>query len=350
VAETITHLFLDTNVLDQAWPGLSVKVENTLKAARVLGVIAVLPQPVLVELRKHWRENIDKSLRSAKDTLRKLGILIGNPSLVRVIPEWTVLDSGYDAAVGNLLKNYGLEIAPMPSVGVEELFHQANEQQVAFGEGGSNFKDVVILHSVIEHLQNSGGSGAFVSDDGIFGRRRSECESHANSHKAALRVFKLAEAEEHFQSRLGDEQKQRIERHIKLARGAVEAFLPTAQAVFNTTLDAQRRWRDDPVPEDAVFQKIIDVDLSVGDGEPVEGSEITIYAKVRGTVVARVLESAGNIVSTLPQPIDVNIVLPATFQHGSYSISGATSFGYGWPFHEIGIGPPTGRIKTVTTS
>ncbi len=355
MAETITHLFLDTNVLNEAWPALSVKVENTLKTAQVLGIRAVVPQPVLFELRKHWKENIETSLKSAKDTLRKVGTLIGNPDLIRVVPPSQALDGGYEAAVECLLKNYGLEIGPMPCVAIEELFHQANEQQVAFEKGGANFKDVIILHSVIEYLEKSGGSGLLITDDTIFEKRRSKCEAHATHRKVDLTILKLSEAEVHLRNRLNIQQKERIERHCNLARKAVVAFLPAAQAFFNSTLDNQRTWSQGFIPENVVFNKIVDVDVSVVEAEPSEGSEMRISAILRGTARDAVNRFPGTPFTPSGahlRPIEVGMQFAARFRDNAYSISGVTSTVHGWPSQEGSVGHPNWRgdqgIETET--
>ena len=203
MAVKFTHLFLDTNVLETNWPGFSVEVANTFKAARSLGVVTVIPKPVLLELNKHWRMNIDKSIRTAKGTLRKVATLMGNPDLPRAIPDWKDLERGYDRAIENLLKQNGFEVGETAQVGAAELFEQANEERLVFGEHGKNFKDAVIYHSVVEYLQKCGGSGVLVSNDGIFHKRKTQCESHAEERNVALRLFKLEEAEVHFQNLLG---------------------------------------------------------------------------------------------------------------------------------------------------
>lgn len=346
MAKTLTHVFLDTNVLDQAWPALSVKLENTLKAAQVLGIVAVVPEPVLVELRKHWRENIEASLKNAKDTLRKVGILIGDPNLVRAVPPSQALDGGYDTAVGNLLKAYGLEIGPMPSVAVKQLFHQANEQQMAFQKGGANFKDVVILHSVIEYLENGGGSGLFISDDDIFEKRKSSCLTHAADRKVALRIMKLSEAEEHVRNQLDSQQKERIERHRNLAKKGISTFLPAAQEAINKMLNERPMWGDTIGSrlDNAVLDTIIDVDVSVLDSEPAEGSEMQISAIVRGTVTQAVRRGISALdFSVSREPIEIGFVAVARFDGSAYNVRGLESFVYGGPFMRGTIAHPNWR-------
>jgi hypothetical protein len=86
----ITHLFLETNVLNQSWPELSQKVDNIIGIAQGLGISVEIPEPVLVELRRQCRERVKNELDTVKKTLEIWRVVMGTP-VADVCPKFATL-------------------------------------------------------------------------------------------------------------------------------------------------------------------------------------------------------------------------------------------------------------------
>src|SRR5260370_765834 len=104
--QRITRLFIDTNALHQSWPRLSVKLENTLAAARTLGVAIEVPQPVLIELERNWRERTKGQVDSAKRLMKEIGLAMDNPTLEGLVPDWKDLQESHNTAVAKLMTDF----------------------------------------------------------------------------------------------------------------------------------------------------------------------------------------------------------------------------------------------------
>jgi hypothetical protein len=344
-----SRIFLDTNPLHQPWPGLSIKVENILNAARKLDIAVEIPQGVLEELERNWRDRTKGDIDNAKRALANLGFVVGRADLAEVIPDWNVLHDGFKNRVNHLLDSWKIAVTPMPLVSVPYLFAQATKRELVFGDKGVNFQDGVILHSVLERLATTRDSGALVSDDGIFHNRHDELVAYARTKGAAIAFLKLADAEQHFNGLLDSEDKKRIALQRELAKEAVQEYLAKFESAFNDSLMQHAR-NMDMTPDgsgmlhDARFTEVVDVDLAVGETEPQLGALLRVSAIVRGTVSETVnVSRARSHWTTDRHPIEVGFIALALYQGSRYDIQDTQSVTYGWPSNPGSIGHPDWR-------
>ena len=101
-----------------------------------------------------------------------------------------------------------MDVTPLPTNSLHELFRQATARELVFEDKGLNFQDAVIFHSIVDRLATAPHEhGLLISDDGIFKRRKEECEAYATTRGVSQKVLRLDDAEKHFTQLLGDDQK-----------------------------------------------------------------------------------------------------------------------------------------------
>ncbi|HXP83970.1 MAG TPA: PIN domain-containing protein [Bryobacteraceae bacterium] len=336
----ITRLFLDSNVLHQAWPQLSVKVENILTDALRLGISVEIPYAVLYELERNWRERISTMLSETKKSLDTLGSLADSAQLSAVLPDWPALEKGYQNAVEAMFKRWSITVTPLASVSLEQLFKHAGEKSLVFEQKGANFQDAIILLSSIHRLETTSDQGALVSEDGVFHKRQSDWSRYALDRNVNLAAMRVRDVQEHFLARLEEDQKQRIVRHKKLATDSVLAYLPQFQEMVNANERNLRRslaasgmqnsWSD------ALLTEVVDVDVPHFQSDPPLGSNIRLSAIVRGSVFETVVyESRSNDERTFTQRkvVEIGLSALATFDGSAYTILTILGFTIGAPGH-----------------
>ena len=211
---TPKRIFFDTDTLDQAWPGVSVKVQNVLTAARKLGLSVELPKPVMIELQKHWRSKTYETLKRLDEDLREIRDLIDTPPLPNEIPTIESLSTAYEKCVAELLDRWGIAVTPTSQVTAEELFHQVNEDRLVFEQGGRHFKDAVIFQTIVERMQEFKDERAlFISNDGRFQARKEELTAFAFERGVSLDCRNIADSEQQMTAMLDDQIRARFQRH-----------------------------------------------------------------------------------------------------------------------------------------
>ena len=334
----INRIFLDTNALRQTWPRLSVKVQNIFTAARKLSVAIELPDPVVIELDRHWREHTENERRNTEQSLRNFGSLVGAETLHDCIPEWDVIVNGYKAMCDRLRGNWKIAITPMPTVSLNDIFHQATERELVFGEKGVNFQDAIIFHSIVERLATIPDQhGAFITADGVFWKEQEKLQKYLRQRRVSLDFLKLPEAEEQLTKRLGAAEVARYEHHKMLAKAAMNAFLPE----LGHTLDKRH---DPPLMEEVALRnfhldEVVDVDVPVLDEELAPGSKRKLSAIIRGTVEEVVGESNPLMRSFQVKVFEIGITAEGVFDGQAYRDLKLLTYLYGSP----------GYLNTVIT-
>jgi hypothetical protein len=340
------RVFLDTNVLHQTWPRLSVNVENTLAAIRKLGMLIEIPSPVMIELQRNWRTRMKSDVGKVAKVLREISVLVSQPGIQEAIPSWESVETGYADTVNHLLSSWNISITPMPRISISDLFLQAAERSLVFGDKGVNFQDAVIFHAAIERMTSVEGEiGAIISDDSVFKDSSESLIEYALTRKVSLRLLKLDEAKSLFLDLLDKQEKDRLQYHKAIATEAVKAYLPQFDAIFNASTPGWSLNSDRPeeiqIPLNADFTDVFDVEVPVVDEAPQAGSEIRVSAIVRGTVEEFEKVQYSGSLSLLPRgrkPIEAGLTALALYEGTSYRIIGILSFTIGWPHGFGGVG------------
>ena len=339
-----SRLFLDSNILLPNWPEMSVQIENLLTDAATLKVAVEIPDGVLVELHKNWREDAAKSLNAFQSCLEKLQ---DNDSL-RHMPNMTWLESLYGELVKSVLAKWSIRVCPFPGIPIEQLFRQASERELVFGNKGVNFQDAVILHSAIERAKTTGGSNVLVSGDGIFQERKRLCGTYIEHAEVDLNVVRLREIQEVFDTALEEsglitkEMRDRYTRHKALAREAVFSFLPQLTAMVNEMEKQQPLveklgdflgQQPGPRESESKLTNVVEVDVPRFEEEPPANSIVRMSAIVQGTgvVAVRYEGSATTGDRTLRHEVkrEVGLTASAEYDGKSYSNLKVHSFTYG---------------------
>jgi hypothetical protein len=185
-------IYIDTNQLkENGWPFFcSRELGWLLTVSTDLGVRKCFPEPVLREIQKHRLEELCTTCRQTEatakrvsDQLREMGFEL--PSLPD-FPDNNSLRQAYEAYVDKMLSQYGIERVPFTSLDLKTMFDKAVVKELPFDRDNKNFKDAVIFWSIADHVAKEGGTGAFISKDGIFNKNRSEIMKIAQTAGANL--------------------------------------------------------------------------------------------------------------------------------------------------------------------
>lgn len=288
----IHRIFIDTNALHQSWPNVSARTENVLTAARKLGIAVEIPLPVVMELERRWSErltDVRTKFASTASDLTRLLASVGEPDVTSSLPDWDHLHEAYPRYVKTVFQKWSVEVTPMPSVALGEVFRHAVHQELAFEKEGRNFKDVVIFLAVVERMRQLGSENAvLISDDGIFAKRKEELFGYASKMGVRLHFWTLEEVEPKLRNMLEEAPKARFLRHQQLATKAFLATLPEIQRLFNegrnyhNAIMRNSRIYLAKTLESVQFNDVADVDIAVLDREPEVGDEVRMSAYLRG--------------------------------------------------------------------
>jgi hypothetical protein len=224
-------VYFDTEPLvSSRWPHISVPLKRILFFAGRYGIDLFLPAATEMELEEHWyREFVglrDVSTASALKLSRFLKNVSVGPLTLNVPDEVSARDR-YRAAVQGVKTNWGIQTIPLAGRSVEELFGMAIRQTPPFKEEGAGFQDTVIYTSVVDYLRETGRSGAYVSNDGIFHKQRGRILEIAGAAGVRLRLYRtLGELEEEFKKELSDEIGRAMERDRQRAADALHTRTP----------------------------------------------------------------------------------------------------------------------------
>jgi hypothetical protein len=169
------RIYLDTNVLlrGQGWPDPSILLNNLLRLASLCGIDRFVPEPVFREAEEHWLRRLKEGaskLLNAKRELHK----VANPIRCDITLEHSPIETllvEYRRKVSDSVKKYGIGRTPFTTRTVEDLFGFATKYLLPFAPNaeGKGFQDVVILLSILDHLNSSPGAKAvFVTADNDF--------------------------------------------------------------------------------------------------------------------------------------------------------------------------------------
>jgi len=172
----MAKLYLDTNIFVRAgWPHISGGLITLFQLAKDLGVTAVMPSAVELELEQRWikevtvdLENIKKGVEKIQRRTAAMALDLGNFKLPST-PSLNDLRTKHQNYVQELRQKWQIQTAPLTNRKTDELFQLALLPSPPFTEEGKGFKDMVIFLSIIDHLKQTGTTkGAFVTADKVF--------------------------------------------------------------------------------------------------------------------------------------------------------------------------------------
>lgn len=138
-----------------------------LAASRQGQLRLVLPEVVISELPKLYREQLDAAARDVCRGLEKLAHL-GVTGLPNVEIDRQALLDAFEPALRDRLTCHGAETAPVPQPDHADLVSRAVAERKPFGSKSRGYRDVLIWLTVLDlALQDE---VALVSKDGDFGR------------------------------------------------------------------------------------------------------------------------------------------------------------------------------------
>lgn len=289
-------IFMDTNVLDSLPENLrSGEFSLLLENAATLDVGVVVSQIALLEWLKHRREGALKHLRrirAGRDYISRykndaLNIRIDDATLQGLVTEQQ----------NNLLKKLGIEIAPLPSIDVEEIATNAVEEIPPFKKEDRGFKDELIVLSLIEYAQKlESPSAILISNDSIFSKQALK-ERFKSKNIELIVVTSLDEANKWFDNYLVkvgevyDEEKRKkayqfVQKHWDQIRDAIMEHVEEVGAYDKNLFPSGE------IPPVTSVSEILKVDplgidrVALGYGRPVlldlpVETPITIYVKVK---------------------------------------------------------------------
>jgi len=188
--ERFDLLYFDTQpLIASGWPRLSQASCNVLYVANKLGIKAIVPEPVRIELRSHWRRRYTEALgrlEALKRMMVEVGVEfdargrvldtrtrphpVGTSTIYEVpFPSVDIAMQSYEATTAALLCFHQIQQIRVTPRSVSEVFKMAVDRLPPMREEGKGFQDAVVLLSVIDHLKTQTGKvGAFVSADSIY--------------------------------------------------------------------------------------------------------------------------------------------------------------------------------------
>lgn len=334
----VHRIFFDTTALHQSWPSVSAKVENVLTACRKLGIGVEIPEPVMMELERNWFKNATKTLQTTATSIKELWTFVGEPSRPGTqLPDLNALQEAYTRYVENTMRQWKIEVTPTSSALLADVLRHAVKEELVFEEKGRNFKDAVILLSVVERMKAQAEKSAaiLISNDSIFAKRESELLRYCTPLGVELHCWTLEDAEPRLRNMLGEIVKARVIRHQLLAYAALLDALPEIQGVLNESRD----WHNANLRSTYMYggealsniqlNAVAEVNVAVLDHEPQAGEEVRISAYLTGSgVYTRFDASTGGMSPVRQEPITVGVAARGVFDGNAYKLLPGMNFSY----------------------
>jgi len=239
VLPSFDRIYFDTEPLVAAgWPHLSVVLENVALLAKALNISLHVPELVYRELEARCFSDYDtefdaatKRITALRNRLKSLG---GQPLQVPQIPDLrTEMRKLYLATLEQRKQTF--RPSPTPAMQTENLLEMAIAYELAFEQGDKGFKDTMIFLSVVEEVKSSPNATAiFVSNDGVFGRKKDELEARAKAQGA---MIALCETLDKVQDALKQWQTTQKQNQIESNRQGLETALNRHFAEIQSWLD-----------------------------------------------------------------------------------------------------------------
>ena len=143
-------MILDSTALHGRRPFSRVDSALLIELARTERIRLVIPDVVLRELARQWARDLTDAARRLEAVQAEInGILLDVEAEAVPLAAPPALDRAifYDSTVA-LLTNKGVEVAPCPSVSVNDLLERDLAERKPFASSGKGFRDALIWESV----------------------------------------------------------------------------------------------------------------------------------------------------------------------------------------------------------
>jgi PIN domain len=197
-------IVIDTNALHQDWL-LRSTVASLSKSRERAGCSLFVPEVVVMEHTKHFREARRTAASHLKQAARDVALLFGNPVKT---PDLESAQDDCEERVRRRLEELGVGVLKHPDTSHEVLAVRAVSRHAPFSKDGRGYQDTLIWLSVLELLPSE-EPVVVVSNDKAFGEKELEAQLVAEAARIAEDVpvylaRTLTEAfEKHVRPRLG---------------------------------------------------------------------------------------------------------------------------------------------------
>lgn len=157
------HVIVDTTELYRT-PLLDAAGWKELLARSRRGEVRLcVPEVVLREASRHYRERIGGDLMQAQKALAKLRDLgfAETPDLQATEPQVTSLAEAYRPQLERLLSQASAYVLPLPSVSHEELLDRDLEIRKPFRQSGKGYRDALIWEAILEYADTCHDESTF---------------------------------------------------------------------------------------------------------------------------------------------------------------------------------------------
>lgn len=315
------RIYFDTEPLYAAgWPHLSVLLQNVASLANGLNISLHLPAAVYLELQARRLADYDAEFKAAQSRtsmlrarLKELG---GDASQIPELPDVrTEMRNCYLASVESL-KDTFLQ-TPTPALQFQDLLSNALGYELAFEQGDKGFKDTVIFLSAMEEVRGSSRptTAVFVSQDGVFRKKKEHLEAWASSVGASL---SLCENLEDIERALEHRQTTQIQEQIESERQALESALDQRLADVQHWLDRNVEFWNWQIVPFKIYKtevlRLLSATSQHGSSRP-EVVSVKVSFKVEATLLGSYLET----LLTPSMPVSLSPSARSTSSMSTYS-------------------------------
>ena len=130
------RLYLDTNVVNEAWPKLGARLQRLVGLASIMRIDVLIPDAVVRELEHHWKRKWNETLDCITEARRFASRISIN------WPPETADDvtAAYAEAVNNELRKWQVQIIPTTTIRMSEMISLEVQGQLGFEPKVKTFK------------------------------------------------------------------------------------------------------------------------------------------------------------------------------------------------------------------
>ena len=184
-----THLGLDTSVLiGSSWPSASVTLRNIVAGCQKLGIPVLIPEIVLSEAEAEWMRITKEAIDAARNAVSRMREKLPGIDIPMVaLPDERTRIAAHADARRRLADEWNWVAVPLPPASLAEAVDRAIRHEPPFPADDSDFRDGLIVWSLLEHLK-AGDVLGLIAPDGAFSDRR--MVDAAKARGIELRVYK----------------------------------------------------------------------------------------------------------------------------------------------------------------
>lgn len=147
------HIIIDTNVVHNDYMLTGFRISALCSAKENLGYLLFIPDVVVDEMVKQYKEEIEGyavQYNQALNQLKKRKTLAD----IQVFNSSSVTDN-YEANLRNRIQELGIEIIPYPNTAHKEMVQRELSKRKPFKDSSKGYRDSLIWESIKEHCQRT---------------------------------------------------------------------------------------------------------------------------------------------------------------------------------------------------